>query len=170
MVRPEKLPYRPCVGMMLINRAGRAFIGRRTGGPEQLDKVHVWQMPQGGLDEGEESYPAALRELYEETNVRSVSLLAESRRWYTYDLPPKLVGKAWGGKYRGQKQKWFALRFTGNDGEIDVERPGGGEHEPEFVEWRWERMDRLPDLIVPFKRKVYEEVVKEFARFSVPRP
>ena len=170
MPRTKDLPYRPCVGMMLINRAGLVFIGRRIGGPEHTDDAHAWQMPQGGLDKGEEPYPAALRELYEETNVRSVKLLAESKRWYVYDLPPKLVGHAWKGKYRGQKQKWFALRFTGNEREIDIEHPAGGAHEPEFVEWRWEKMERLPDLIVPFKRKVYEQIVREFVRFSAPAP
>jgi putative (di)nucleoside polyphosphate hydrolase len=170
MARPEELPYRPCVGMMVFNRAGLVFIGRRLGGPEHTDDTHVWQMPQGGLDEGEDPYQAALRELYEETSIRSVQLLAESKRWYTYDLPPELVGKAWKGKYRGQTQKWFAFRFTGDDSEIDIAHPGGGEHEPEFVEWRWEKMERLPELVVPFKRKVYEEVIAEFARFSAPSP
>ena len=154
--------------MMLINRTGLVFIGRRIGGPEHLDEAHAWQMPQGGLDEGEDPYPAALRELHEETNVRSISLLAESKNWYAYDLPPHLAATAWGGHYRGQKQKWFALRFEGEESEIDIARPAGG-HDPEFVEWRWEKMERLPVLIVPFKRKVYEQVIAEFARFSGQR-
>lgn len=161
----EKLPYRPCVGMMLINRAGLVFIGRRTGGPEHVNATHVWQMPQGGVDMKEDPYKAALRELHEETNVRSVEKLAESRDWYSYDIPRAIAGQAWKGKYRGQTQKWFALRFIGADSEIDVEYPAGG-HKPEFVEWRWEKMERLPDLVVPFKRKVYERVVEEFSRFS----
>jgi putative (di)nucleoside polyphosphate hydrolase len=165
MRKHEKLPYRPCVGMMLLNREGLVFIGRRTGGPEHVDTVHSWQMPQGGLDDGEDPYQAALRELHEETGVRSVALLAESRDWYSYDLPTNLSRKAWKGRYRGQKQKWFALRFLGNDGEINVLHPPGG-HKPEFVAWRWERMERLPALIIPFKRKVYEQVVREFSRFS----
>jgi len=165
MKKYEELPYRPCVGMMLINRAGLVFVGRRVGGPEHVDAEHSWQMPQGGLDEGEDPYDAALRELREETSVHSVALLAESREWYAYDLPGNVGRKAWKGKYRGQKQKWFALRFTGNDKEINVLRPTGG-HKPEFVEWRWEKMERLPALIIPFKRKVYEQVVKEFSRFS----
>jgi putative (di)nucleoside polyphosphate hydrolase len=160
------LPYRPCVGMMLINRAGLVFVGRRTSGPEHVDDTHAWQMPQGGVDEREDPYPAALRELYEETNVRSVEKLAESRAWYAYDIPREIVGQAWAGKYRGQKQKWFALRFVGDDSEIDIARPAGGAHEPEFAEWRWERMERLPELIIPFKRKVYETVVAEFRRFG----
>jgi putative (di)nucleoside polyphosphate hydrolase len=161
----EKLPYRPCVGMMLINRAGLVFVGRRTGGPEHVDETHVWQMPQGGVDAKEDPYRAALRELHEETNVRSVEKLAESRDWYKYDIPRAIAGQAWKGKYRGQTQKWYALRFIGADSEIDVEHPAGG-HKPEFVEWRWEKMERLPDLVVPFKRKVYERVVAEFSRFS----
>ena len=165
MTKYKELSYRPCVGMMLLNRAGLVFIGRRTGGPEHVDAVHSWQMPQGGLDDGEDPYKAALRELREETSVHSVALLAESKEWYSYDLPSNVGRKAWKGKYRGQKQKWFALRFLGSDGEINVLQPVGG-HKPEFVEWRWEKMERLPTLIIPFKRKVYEQVVKEFSRFS----
>jgi putative (di)nucleoside polyphosphate hydrolase len=161
----EKLPYRPCVGLMVLDCAGRAFIGRRTSGPEHVDEVHVWQMPQGGIDEGEDPYPAALRELYEETNIRSVEKLGEIEEWLTYDIPREIVGQAWQGKYRGQKQKWFALRFTGEESEINVAEPAGG-HEPEFVQWRWEPVANLPGLIIPFKRKVYERVVKEFAKFA----
>jgi putative (di)nucleoside polyphosphate hydrolase len=165
MPRIKDLPYRPCVGTMVINARGRVFIGRRTEGPEHIDEVHAWQMPQGGVDPGEDPWPAALRELYEETNIRSVEKLGEIKDWLTYDIPRELVGKAWGGKYRGQTQKWYALRFTGKDREIDIANPAGG-HDPEFVEWRWEPMHNLPDLIVPFKRPVYERVVKEFAKFA----
>jgi putative (di)nucleoside polyphosphate hydrolase len=165
MARFEDLPYRPCVGVMLISRAGRVFVGRRIGGPEHVDETHAWQMPQGGVDEEEDPYQAALRELYEETSVRSVEKLGETKGWLKYDIPRAIVGQAWQGKYRGQKQKWYALRFTGKDSEIDIEAPAGG-HAPEFVEWRWERAARLPDLIVPFKRKVYERVVREFAKFA----
>lgn len=161
--RFEDLPYRPCVGVMVLNREGRAFIGRRLGGPEHVDDDHVWQMPQGGIDEGEDPYPAALRELYEETSIRSVEKLGEIGDWLIYDIPRDIVGQAWKGKYRGQKQKWFALRFTGTDGEIDIDNPGGGEHKPEFVQWRWEPVETLPGLIIPFKRGVYERVVKEFS-------
>ena len=166
MTRFEDLPYRPCVGTMVLNRAGRVFIGRRTEGPEHIDMVHAWQMPQGGIDPGEDPWPAALRELYEETSIRSVERLGEIADWLSYDLPPDLVGQAWKGKYRGQTQKWYALRFTGDDSEIDIATPGGGGHEPEFVEWRWEPMRNLPELVVPFKRATYERIVEEFARFG----
>ena len=166
MPKPEKLPYRPCVGAAVFNRAGSVFVGRRIDGPEHTDATHVWQMPQGGIDRGEDPWPAALRELYEETNIRSVEQLGEISEWLKYDLPPELVGQAWKGKYRGQKQKWYALRFTGDDSEIDVATPGGGAHEPEFVEWRWEPMQNLAKLVVPFKRVTYQRIVKEFARFA----
>jgi putative (di)nucleoside polyphosphate hydrolase len=164
MSRFEDLPYRPCVGLMVLNRAGRVFIGRRKGGPEHVDMTHAWQMPQGGVDPGEDPWPAALRELREETNIRSVEKLGEVAEWLSYDIPRELVGQAWKGKYRGQTQKWYALRFTGDQREIDINAPAG--HKPEFVEWRWEPMRNVPDLIVPFKRPVYERVVKEFAKFG----
>lgn len=151
--------------MMVINRAGLVFIGRRTDGPEHVDATHVWQMPQGGIDEDEDSYEAALRELYEETSIRSVQKLGEIAEWLTYDLPSEVAKKAWKGKYRGQKQKWYALRFTGKESEINIDDPGGG-HEPEFVEWRWVEMRELPGLVIPFKRQTYERVVKEFERFA----
>jgi putative (di)nucleoside polyphosphate hydrolase len=107
-----------------------------------------------------------LRELHEETNISSVERLGEVAEWLTYDIPRAIVGHAWNGKYRGQTQKWFALRFTGDEREIDIVHPAGGAHEPEFVEWRWERLQNLPDLVVPFKRKIYERVVAEFAKFA----
>jgi putative (di)nucleoside polyphosphate hydrolase len=160
----ETLPYRPCVGVVLFNRAGRVFIGKRLGGPEHVDATHSWQLPQGGVDSGEEPWPAAQRELFEETNVRSVEKLAEVADWLTYDIPREIVGEAWKGKYRGQTQKWFAVRFNGDDSEIDVNHPAG--HKPEFSAWRWERLEELPALIIPFKRQVYERVVKEFAKFA----
>jgi len=164
----KQLPYRPCVGVMLVNRDGLAFIGKRAKGGNEGEMENAWQMPQGGLDEGEEPYEGALRELWEETNVSSVELIGETPGWVTYDLPPELVGIAWKGRYRGQKQKWFALRFTGADSEIDVAAPGGGRHRPEFSEWRWEEIDRLPGLIVPFKRAAYEEVVAQLKPFVKP--
>ena len=162
----ESLPYRRCVGMVALNRNGLAFVGRRIDGPEHTDDVHVWQMPQGGIDRGEDPWPAALRELREETNITSVERLGEIAEWLTYDIPRELVGQAWNGKYRGQTQKWYALRFNGDDSEIDIAHPGGGAHEPEFVEWRWEPMRNLPDLVVPFKRAIYERIVREFGKFA----
>ena len=165
---PSKdLPYRACVGLMVLNRAGDAFIGRRRNGPEHVDATHAWQMPQGGVDPDEDPWQAALRELYEETNVRSVERLGETRDWLTYDIPREIIGQAWKGKYRGQRQKWYALRFVGDESEIDVAHPAGG-HEAEFTAWRWEPMANLPALIIPFKRKVYEQVVAEFSRFAGP--
>ncbi len=161
--------YRPCVGVMLLNSAGQAFVGRRRAkGPDDRTGARFeWQMPQGGVDEGEQPATAALRELYEETNVRSVTLLGEVEPWLSYDLPPD-SNQRWKGKYVGQTQKWFALRFTGDDAEIDIAHPAAGAHRPEFDEWRWENPLLLPELIVPFKRHVYERVVEEFARFYTP--
>ncbi|MEW6641416.1 MAG: RNA pyrophosphohydrolase [Pseudomonadota bacterium] len=165
MAHYDDLPYRTCVGVMLINDKGLVFIGRRAGGIEHVDENHVWQMPQGGVDPGEDTWAAARRELYEETNARSVEKLAEISDWLTYDIPRTVAGRTWKGRYRGQKQKWYAMRFTGDDREINVANPAGG-HKPEFVTWRWEPMRNLPELIVPFKRPVYERVVQEFKPFA----
>jgi putative (di)nucleoside polyphosphate hydrolase len=161
----ESLPYRPCAGMMVLNHDGLVFIGRRSSGPEHIDATHVWQMPQGGIDENEDPYAAALRELHEETNISSVEKLGEIGEWLAYDIPRDIVGQAWGGKYRGQKQKWFALRFIGSDSEIDIAHPGDG-HDPEFIAWRWVAIGELPNLVVPFKRQTYERVVREFSQFA----
>jgi putative (di)nucleoside polyphosphate hydrolase len=165
MARFEDLPYRPCAGMAVFNRQGLVFIGRRIDGPEHVDEVHAWQMPQGGIDGNEDPYKGALRELQEETNIRSVEKLGEIKDWIYYDIPREIAGQAWKGKYRGQKQKWYALRFTGKESEIDIAEPAGG-HDPEFVEWRWEPLSNTPDLIVPFKRAAYERVVAEFSKFA----
>lgn len=163
----DDLPYRPCVGIALFNRAGLVWVGRRSDeDAEGEGEGHWWQMPQGGLDEGEDPYEAALRELYEETSVRHASRIAEAPGWLTYDLPVDLVPTSWNGRYRGQKQKWFALRFEGDDADIDVLAPGGGKYKSEFNAWRWEKLERLPDLIVPFKRGVYEEVVGAFRHIA----
>lgn len=158
--------YRPCVGIMLINSQGLVWIGRRhKGGPENVAASHSWQMPQGGIDEGETPLVAAHRELYEETSVKSVSLLAEAPAWYSYDLPNVVAKKSWRGRYQGQAQRWFAFRFEGDENEIDVLAPPEG-HKPEFSEWRWERAENLPGLIIPFKRQVYENVVTAFAHLT----
>jgi putative (di)nucleoside polyphosphate hydrolase len=164
----KTLPYRPSAGVALINRAGEVFLGRRERSREaKLVAGHEWQMPQGGIDEGEAPYAAALRELHEETNVASTSLIAEAPDWLTYDLPVE-AGNRWQGRYRGQTQKWFLLRFEGEDAEIDIRRPAGGAHKPEFDAWRWERLAAVPELVVPFKRQVYEQVVALFAPLAKP--
>jgi putative (di)nucleoside polyphosphate hydrolase len=156
--------YRPCVGLALFNPAGLVFIGRRANRSqrEHVAPGHEWQMPQGGIDAGEQPIEAAYRELREETNVASVSLLAEAPDWLSYDLPREIGKEAWRGKYRGQAQKWFAFRFEGDESEIDILNPGGG-HKPEFDAWRWVELAQTPDLIIPFKRDVYREVARLFA-------
>jgi len=164
-MRFEDLPFRPCVGVMVLSRDGLVFIGRRIDGPEHIDLSHAWQMPQGGINPGEEPWPAALRELREETNIRSVERIAEVAEWLRYDIPREIVGQAWKGKYRGQTQKWFAVRFTGAESEIDVEQPDGAQ-EQEFAAWRWEPMQNVSGLVVPFKRAVYERVVCEFRHLA----
>jgi putative (di)nucleoside polyphosphate hydrolase len=162
------LPYRPSAGVTLFNRQGLVFVGKRKDGPNEAEGVGKWwQMPQGGIDGDEDIVAAARREMFEETNVTSAMHLGTTEDWIEYDLPAELVGKAWRGKYRGQRMRFVAFLFEGQESEIDVLNPGGGE-KPEFVEWRWERIERLPELIIPFKRKVYEAVVAEFTRFAVP--
>ena len=151
---PESLPYRPCVGVTLINPAGLIWAGRRID-----SAADAWQMPQGGIDAGEKPRAAAFRELHEETGIGKdrVTFLAKTRGWLTYDLPPELLGRVWGGKYRGQKQRWFLFRFDGEDSEVDIDRP-----HPEFAEWRWIAADEMLARIVPFKRVVYEQVITAF--------
>ncbi len=162
----EALPYRDCVGVAVFNRQGNVFVGRRKVGVHWEAETELqapWQMPQGGIDKGEDSLRAALRELHEETNITSVSLLAEAPEWIHYDLPDDALGIALKGKYRGQRQRWFAFAFTGDESEIDVATPGGGKFTAEFDAWRWEKLSRTPALIVPFKRDAYEKVATAFA-------
>jgi putative (di)nucleoside polyphosphate hydrolase len=155
------LIYRPCVGLVIINRQSQVWIGRRPnaqGSPEGAGSW--WQMPQGGIDPGETPEQAATRELFEETGIRSASIIAEAPHWFTYDLPPHLHGKVWGGKYRGQRQKWFLMRFDGEDAEVNITPEHG---EVEFDQWRWSTLDEAVALIVPFKREVYVQVAEVFA-------
>ncbi len=162
-IRAEDLPYRPCVGVMILNKDGLVWAGRRIaeGNTEYDGSPQLWQMPQGGIDKGEEPLEAAYRELYEETGMKTVSLLAEAPDWVNYDLPEHLIGIGLKGKFRGQTQRWFAFRFEGDENEIAINPPPGG-HAPEFDAWDWLPMEKLPELIVPFKRAVYEEVVAAF--------
>ncbi|WP_312947168.1 RNA pyrophosphohydrolase [Agrobacterium sp.] len=166
-IKPEDLPYRPCAGIMVLNAQGLVWAGRRI--PEKNSEYdgsgQLWQMPQGGIDDGEKPLNAAIRELYEETGMRSITLLAEARDWIHYDLPPHLLGIGLKGKFRGQAQRWFAFRFDGDESEIEINPPPTGNH-PEFDAWGWKPMESLPDLIVPFKRGVYEQVIAEFRHLS----
>ncbi|WP_064696428.1 RNA pyrophosphohydrolase [Rhizobium aegyptiacum] len=166
-VKAEDLPYRPCVGVMILNRDGLVWAGRRIpdGNSEYDGSPQLWQMPQGGIDKGEDPLDAAYRELYEETGIRTVTLLAEARNWINYDLPPALIGIGLKGKFRGQTQRWFAFRFEGEESEIAINPPPGG-HEPEFDAWEWKAMRELPGLIVPFKRAVYDQVIAEFQHLA----
>ena len=149
-----KLPYRPCVGVMILNEHGDVFVGQRKDNFKE-----AWQMPQGGVDKGEDPRDAALRELWEETGITAdlVSILAETESWLPYDLPHELVPNIWKGRYRGQEQKWFLLRFHGSDDQVNIET----EH-PEFSSWRWQNPADLVDKIVPFKRDVYVRVLEAF--------
>jgi putative (di)nucleoside polyphosphate hydrolase len=145
--------YRPNVGIMLLDRRNRVFVARRIDTPGE-----AWQMPQGGIDEDEEPHRAALRELKEEIGTDRAEILAETRGWMRYDLPAEIAGRIWGGRYRGQRQKWFAMRFLGRDEEIDL-----ATGHPEFSDWKWVAPGELPDLIVPFKRPLYVALLEEFA-------
>ncbi len=164
-VNLAELPYRPCVGIVLLNGAGLIWIGRRC--KTILEDPENWQMPQGGIDADEDPAIAAKRELAEETGTDKAEIIAETSLWHHYDLPAHLIGTALQGRYRGQRQKWFAMRFLGEDGDFNIHAPPGG-HPPEFDEWRWASIDDVLDLIVPFKRPVYEAVLAEFRSLMAP--
>ena len=151
----KDLPYRPAVGVMLMNREGQVFVGQRTD-----STLEAWQMPQGGLDKGEDAEAGALRELEEETGIppRLVEIVARAPEELLYDLPGDLVGKLWKGKWRGQRQTWFLMRFTGADADVRLDA-----HEQEFRAWKWAEPNELPAMIVPFKKRLYEDVLKSFA-------
>jgi putative (di)nucleoside polyphosphate hydrolase len=148
----DERPYRTGVGILLLNPDSLALVGRRIG-----MAAHAWQMPQGGLDPGETPAAAARRELEEEVGTAAAEIIAESRSWLSYDLPAEVSRKVWGGRYRGQRQKWFAMRFTGADSDIDLNR-----HVPEFDAWKWVAPETLPALIIPFKRPLYQAILDEF--------
>jgi len=151
--KKKDLPYRPCVGICLINSDGKVFVA------ERLDTPDAWQMPQGGIDKGEDPETAALRELEEEIGTNKARFLGRTEGWLTYDLPDDLIGKVWKGKYRGQKQIWYAFAFEGSDSDINIET----EH-PEFARWQWVELQQIVDLIVPFKRDIYAEIVRQFKK------
>jgi len=156
----DRAGYRPGVGVVLINRDRTVFAGRRIDMPAGFA---AWQMPQGGIDPGETPRQAALRELLEEVGTGKAEIVAESRDWHAYDLPAEIAGGIWGGRFRGQRQKWFAMRFTGLDSDIDLTA-----HHPEFDAWKWVAPAELPKLIVPFKRAIYRAVLAEFGEFLRP--
>lgn len=148
----KELPYRLGVGMMLINKQGKVFVGKRIDTSSE-----AWQMPQGGVDEGEPTTTAAFRELHEEVGTQEAVIIAQSEDYYYYDLPDELVPKVWGGKFRGQKQKWFVFLFEGSDSDININT-----EDPEFCEWKWVDPEDLPNVIVPFKKDVYSAILSEF--------
>jgi putative (di)nucleoside polyphosphate hydrolase len=163
-IAPEpQAGYRPCVGIALFNRQGRVFVGRRSG---LVADAGAWQMPQGGVDDGEDPLAAARRELREETGVADAALLGRYPGWLAYDLPDDMIRPKWRGRWRGQTQAWFAFRLEGPDSLIDIDHGHDGQP-PEFSAWRWERLAATPDLIVAFKRPVYVEIARYFAGFSV---
>ena len=158
------LPYRPNVGAVLFNQDGLVFVARRADMPNAEGPSGGWQLPQGGIDEGEDPRTAVLRELEEEIGTRKAEVIAEHPDWLTYDLPPDLLGIAWRGRYRGQRQRWFAMRFTGQDSDIRLDL----DPHPEFDDWRWVKLSALPSLAVPFKLAIYQVLTQAFARFASP--
>jgi putative (di)nucleoside polyphosphate hydrolase len=164
MTDPARLPYRPNVGAVLFNADGRIFVARRADLPNAEGAPGGWQLPQGGIDEDEDPSVAVFRELEEEIGTASARIIGEHPAWLTYELPPELVGVALGGRYRGQRQRWFALRFEGRDSDIRLDL----DPHPEFDAWRWAELAELPGMAVGFKRAIYEELARSFARFAVP--
>jgi putative (di)nucleoside polyphosphate hydrolase len=164
MKPPKHLPYRPNVGAVLFNANGLVFVARRANFPNAEGPAGGWQLPQGGIDADEDPRQAVLRELAEEIGTDRATIIGEHPDWLTYDLPPELVGVALHGKYRGQRQRWFALRFTGTDADIRLD----ADPHPEFDAWRWAKLSELPALAVVFKRDIYETLAKSFARFAAP--
>jgi putative (di)nucleoside polyphosphate hydrolase len=158
------LPYRPNVGAVLFNRDGLVFVARRADMPNAEGPAGGWQLPQGGIDEGEDPAIAVLRELEEEIGTRNVEVIDEHPEWVTYELPPEARGAAWRHLYRGQRQRWFAMRFLGEDSEIRLDL----DPHPEFDAWRWAPLSELPSLAVPFKRAIYEALAISFSRFAAP--
>ncbi|OUW48606.1 MAG: RNA pyrophosphohydrolase [Candidatus Pelagibacter sp. TMED196] len=152
----KKLPLRIGVGAIVLNKKNQVFVGKRKDNP-----VDKWQMPQGGVNEGEDLTQAMIRELHEETGIQNIKIINVIEGWYEYELPKYLLGRIWKGKYRGQKQKWFIVKFLGNDEEINLEID-----KPEFIEWRWLDVKNLPSVIVDFKRKVYEQLVPKIRKFT----
>jgi putative (di)nucleoside polyphosphate hydrolase len=158
------LPYRPNVGAVLFDARGRVFVARRANLPNAEGAPGGWQLPQGGIDAGEDPRGAVLRELAEEIGTARATIIGEHPEWLSYDLPPELLGKSLGGKFRGQRQRWFALRFTGADSDIRLD----SDPHPEFDAWRWDDLAALPVLAPPFKRAIYTVLATSFARFAVP--
>jgi putative (di)nucleoside polyphosphate hydrolase len=162
----NELPYRPNVGAVLFNAAGLVFVARRADMPNAEGPAGGWQLPQGGIDEGEDPRTAVLRELEEEIGTRKAEVIGEHPEWLTYELPPDLLGIAWRGQFRGQRQRWYAMRFTGQDSDIRLDL----DPHPEFDAWRWAPLAELPALAVSFKRPIYEKLARSFAHFaSSPR-
>jgi putative (di)nucleoside polyphosphate hydrolase len=157
------LPYRPNVGAVLFNAHGEVFVGRRANMPDGDAAARVWQLPQGGIDGDEDPAVAVFRELREEIGTTQAEIVGEHPEWLTYDLPAALIGRALHGRYRGQRQRWFALRFTGTDSDIQLDL----DPHPEFDAWRWVPLATLPELAVAFKRPIYEELARSFARFAL---
>jgi putative (di)nucleoside polyphosphate hydrolase len=155
-IDPQNLPYRPCVGLILFNQDSQVFVGKR------IDTfVEAWQLPQGGIDKGEDPEQALFREAREEIGTANFIILEEAKDWLTYDLPPELVGKVWKGRYRGQRQKWFAAKLSGLESEININTA-----HPEFDAFRWVALPKITDLIVPFKRDLYQELVRRFSHLA----